>query len=562
MLERMWMMADDHLNPEEMALIRAALSLTARLDLEQTCEAILDTVEQMFGARSAWILLHDSAADQLVTAAFRGPGAESYADRRIPCHTGLVGQAFTQQEAIFVPDVMTEDRWADPERMYRSGLRSAFTVPIVHESEAAGIVGLDSPRFTALTPPPPVDLARLKAVAAQAAVGIKNARLFEAVEQDRVRLRRLLRERHQLSREIHPVSGKVHAASAFTEIIGRSRALRAVLNQVEIAAPADCTVLLLGETGTGKELIARVIHERSRRSANGFVAVNCAALPESLEESELFGHEKGAFTGALSRKPGQFEPADRGTLLLDEIGDLPPHAQAKLLRVVQEGEVLRIGGTHPVPVNVRLVAATNQDLEKCIADGRFRIDLFYRLNVFPIRLPPLRERLDDVPALAEHFTRCFAERLHKPVTGLTRNAIDRLMSYDWPGNVRELQNIIERAVILARSSLITADLVTLTDPVRGPITVTDLTGERASLYSEDPLDVVRFSEAERRAVLRALECTGWRVSGRGGAADLLGLKPTTLHAKMKKLGIERPSHQAPASDGSRVDAIPRPIGVS
>jgi transcriptional regulator with GAF, ATPase, and Fis domain len=214
-----------------------------------------------------------------------------------------------------------------------------------------------------------------------------------------------------------------------------------------------------------------------------------------------------------------------------------------------------------VPVNVRLVAATNQDLEKCIADGRFRIDLFYRLNVFPVRLPPLRERLDDVPPLADHFARCCAERLHKSVTGVSRDAIHRLMSYDWPGNVRELQNIIERAVILARSSLITADLVTLTDPVRRPITPTDLTAERASISSENPLDVVRLSEAERRAVLRALECTGWRISGRGGAADLLGLKATTLHAKMKKLGIQRPRHRAPASDGSPVDPIPRPIGV-
>jgi formate hydrogenlyase transcriptional activator len=553
-------MADDQLNSEEAALVRAALSLTARLDVQQTCEAILDTVEQMFGARSAWILLHDPAANQLVTTAFRGPGADSYADRHIPCDTGLVGLAFTHQKAIFVPDVVTEDRWADPERMYHSVRRSVFTVPMVHESEALGVVGLDSPRFTADAPPAPVDLTRLNAVAAQAAIGIKNARLFEAVEQDRVRLRRLLHERRRLRSGVHHLPGEVRAASAFTGVIGRSCALRAALSQVEIVAPADSTVLLLGETGTGKELIARVIHERSRRSASAFVALNCAALPESLVESELFGHEKGAFTDAVSRKPGRFELAEGGTLLLDEIGDLPPQAQAKLLRVLQEREVLRVGGTRPVPVNVRLVAATNQDLEKRIAEGLFRIDLFYRLSVFPIRLPPLRERPEDVPPLAEHFVQRFAERLHKPVSGIARDAIERLMSYDWPGNVRELQNIIERAVILARSSLITADLVAL-DSVRRPSTPRASPAEPASTHADNPLVVVRLSEAERRAILRALECTGWRISGRGGAADVLGLKPTTLHAKMKKLGIQRPTRAAPASHESGFGPVHGPIAI-
>jgi formate hydrogenlyase transcriptional activator len=554
-------MADEQLSPEERALIRAALSLTARLDVQQTCEAMLDTVEQMFGARSAWILLHDPETHQLVTAAFRGPGAESYADRHIPCDTGLVGLAFTRREIIFVPDVRAENRWADPERMHRSGLQSVFTVPMVHESEALGVVGLDSPRFTADAPPAPVDLMRLNAVAAQAAIGIKNARLFEAVEQDRVRLRSLLEERRQLRSEVQQLRHEVRAASACSGVIGHSRALRTVLGQVDVVAPADSTVLLLGETGTGKELIARAIHGRSRRAANPFVALNCAALPESLVESELFGHEKGAFTGALGRKAGRFELADRGTLLLDEIADLPAQAQAKLLRVLQEREVLRVGGTRPVPVNVRLVAATNQDLDTCLAEGRFRMDLFYRLSVFPIQIPPLRERLDDVPPLAEHFARRFAEQLHKPVTGVAPDALERLMAYDWPGNVRELQNIVERAVILARSSLITADLVTLPDPVHRSSTLMSMTAERTPLHAEDSFDVVSFSEAERRAILRALECTAWRISGPGGAAELLGLKPTTLHAKMKKLGIHRPTHGRAVADSSEFGAGRRPIIV-
>jgi transcriptional regulator with GAF, ATPase, and Fis domain len=271
-------------------------------------------------------------------------------------------------------------------------------------------------------------------------------------------------------------------------------------------------------------------------------------LPESLVESELFGHEKGAFTGALARKPGKFELADRGTLFLDEIGDLPPEAQAKLLRVLQEREVQRVGGTRPVPINVRLIAATNQDLEDCIRTGRFRQDLFYRLSVFPLRLPPLRERPEDIRSLVSHFVKRFAERQHKPEPHLSREAMELLMAYEWPGNVRELQNIVERAVILARGGIIGEELIPVragaapaTTPAAQPTAVRDQREERPQGTGST---VVPFSEAERRAILRALDMTGWRISGRGGAADVLGLKPTTLHAKMKKLGIQRPSVHA------------------
>jgi transcriptional regulator with GAF, ATPase, and Fis domain len=264
-----------------------------------------------------------------------------------------------------------------------------------------------------------------------------------------------------------------------------------------------------------------------------------------LVESELFGHEKGAFTGALARKPGKFELADRGTLFLDEIGDLPPEAQAKLLRVLQEREVQRVGGTRPVPVNVRLIAATNQDLEQCIRTARFRQDLFYRLSVFPLRLPPLRERPEDIPPLVSHFVKRFAERQHKAAPQVSREAMDLLTGYDWPGNVRELQNIIERAVILARGGVIGRELI----PVRAGIHRAIPSEPEAIARPEPPAGVsstgvvVAFSEAERRAILRALDLTGWRISGRGGAAEALGLKPTTLHAKMKKLGIHRPCAQ-------------------
>jgi formate hydrogenlyase transcriptional activator len=309
-----------------------------------------------------------------------------------------------------------------------------------------------------------------------------------------------------------------------------------VLSQVDLVAPADSTVLLVGETGTGKELIARAIHDASRRRNNPFVAVNCAALPESLVESELFGYERGAFTGALSRKPGKFEVADRGTIFLDEISDLPAQAQAKLLRVLQEREVQRVGATKPVFVNIRLIAATNRDLESCMTSGGFRADLFYRLSVFPIRLPPLRERPEDISLLVAHFLRRFADQQHKPVPRLSRGAMEQLLAFHWPGNVRELQNVIERAVILARDAEITSELITLPKNANH-----SQPGMPDANHQRVVADVVPFLDVERRAILRALEATGWRISGRQGAADLLGLKPTTLHAKMKKLGINRPA---------------------
>ncbi len=528
------------LSPSERALIDAVMSLTARLDVEATCAAMLDVVERMFGARSSWILLHDPASDRLVTCGFRGPGADAYAGLEQPCDRGVAGLAFTRGELVFVPDAQRDDRWFDPARVQMTGFRSVLAVPLVDKEAAMGVIGLESPRFTPDSPPAPADLARLRAVAAQAAIGIRNARLYQSVEEERLRLRRLLQERRQLRGELGHLRDEVREARSFTSIVGDSSALRAVLSQVDVVAPADSTVLIAGETGTGKELIARAIHDGSRRAGSAFVAVNCAALPEALIESELFGHEKGAFTGALSRKPGKFELADRGTLFLDEVGDLPPEAQAKLLRVLQEREVQRVGGMRPVPVNVRLIAATNQDLEALMHAGRFRADLFYRLSVFPIALPPLRDRAEDIPALVDHFARRFADRLRKPPPRITADAMHQLMTYDWPGNVRELQNIVERAVILARGPVIGREAIPVRPGPR-PVPAPAENGSRPA----DGGAILPFSEAERRAILRALELTGWRISGSGGAAQMLGLKPTTLHAKMKKLGIHRPTvHQS------------------
>jgi formate hydrogenlyase transcriptional activator len=530
------------LSAAEHALIETALSLTARLDVRQTCAAVLDAAERIYDARSCWVLLHEPASGDLVTVAWRGPDAAAYADARIaPTRTSVVGKAFHDREPIFVPDVHEEDGWFDRQRVHASSLQTVLTVPLVYEDAGLGVLGLDSPHFSSDSPPGLADIARLRAIAAQATVGIRNARLFETADQDRVRLRRLLQERRQLQSEVGYLRAEAHEIHVAGAPVGEGPAFRSVLDEVALVAPADSTVLLIGETGTGKELIARIIHQRSRRSTQPFVAVNCAALPESLVESELFGYEKGAFTGALSRTPGKFELADRGTMLLDEIGDLPAQAQAKLLRVLQEREVQRVGGSRPVPVNIRLIAATNQDLEAAMHAGAFRADLFYRLSVFPIYLPPLRERKEDIPGLVTHFIRRFADRQHKPVPQLADGVIAQLVSYPWPGNVRELQNVVERAVILSRESLITPSLIVLGRGEHHQASAAVAPQDAASVARAAPATLVPFSEAERRAIVRALETTGWRISGQGGAAEVLGLKPTTLHAKMKKLGIHRPS---------------------
>jgi formate hydrogenlyase transcriptional activator len=544
----------DDLSLAENALIDTALSLNVSLDVAPICASVLMAVERSFAARSSWVLVREPDSDELVTLDFRGPGADAYRGARLPTSRGIVGLAFSRREILFVPDVRQETRWFDSERVHASGLQSVVTVPILYDSEPVGVLGLDSPRFTSDHPPSAADLARLRALAAHTAVAIRNARLVESIEQDRRRLRRLLEERRQLRHEVGHLRDAVRDARAFTAVIGESRVWKDVLEQVNLVAPADSTVLLIGETGTGKELIARAIHEQSRRRRHPFVAVNCAAFPESLVESELFGHERGAFTGAVERKPGKFELADKGTLFLDEVGDLPAPVQAKLLRALQEREVYRVGGTRAVPINVRMIAATNRDLQGALMNGEFRQDLFYRLSVFPVTLPPLRERREDVPVLAKYFVARFADRQGRDTPELTAAVLGKLQAYSWPGNVRELQNVLERAVILARGGDLRPDLLYLDEPPQydslDSISATSVTSpprpDRATVT------VIPFSEAERRAILRALENTGWRISGRGGAADLLGLKPTTLHAKMKRLGVHRPTAAAAGGHSNHV----------
>ena len=517
-------------------------TLTTSLDVQAVCEAVLSGVEGAFGATSSWIMLHDASTNVLRTCHFRGRGADVYGNVEIPADCGVAGLVFTHRRIEFVPDATSEHRWFDPERVRASGLRSVFVLPLVVGDKAIGILGLDSPAFGVEHPPTVLDVKRLEIFAAQGAIGLSNARLYQESQQDRARLRALLRERRALRQQVVELRDEVREAYSFGPIVGESAIIRGVLAELAQVAASDATVLLLGETGTGKELLARALHERGHRAARPFVPVNCAALPENLVESELFGHERGAFTGAHTRKPGRFELAHRGTLFLDEIGDLPANAQAKLLRVLQDGEVHRVGSTQATKVDVRVVAATNQDLVARVAERMFRADLFYRLSVFPINVPPLRERAEDIPILARHLALQCARRMGKRVTGITEDAIDALTSYDWPGNVRELQNVIERAVILAANGTVTADTIRL-DRIRAAAVPAESPAPAAP-----PLPVLpeppetrpsTLAEAERVAIIEALRQAEGRVSGPSGAAALLGLKPTTLHAKMKKLGVRR-----------------------
>ena len=326
---------------------------------------------------------------------------------------------------------------------------------------------------------------------------------------------------------------------AMSDPIGCSPQFRAVLEAVRTVAPADCAVLLQGETGTGKEVIARAIHDASPRRQHRFVAINCAAIPASLLESELFGYERGAFTGAMTSRMGRFQAADRGTLFLDEIGDLPIELQPKLLRAIQEQEFERLGSTQPTRVDVRIVAATNQKLEQMVADRRFRSDLYYRLNVFPIKLPPLRERADDIPLLMDHFLRAFARRQSKSIEHVPDDVMAAIMRYDWPGNIRELQNFIERSVLLTRGRELRAPIAELTQVALNSTSHT-------------------LADANRAHIIATLRETNWVVGGPNGGAARLGLKRTTLIKKMHKLGISKeaakPTTSPSSSYGDRTPA--------
>ena len=411
------------------------------------------------------------------------------------------------------------------------GLQSVCCIPLIHHGRTFGTSNLASRRLDAFTPE---DVELLQPVAAQIALAVENALAFKEIEA----------LKNKLAEEKLYLEEEIRSEFNFEEIIGESPALKRALAQVELAAPAGTTVLLLGETGTGKELFARAIHNLSPRRDRTFVKVNCAAIPSGLLESELFGHERGAFTGAISQKIGRFELADRGTLFLDEVGDLPLELQPKLLRVLQEQEFERLGSNRSQRVDVRVVTATNQDLARLVSERAFRSDLFYRLNVFPIQIPALRERAEDLPLLVRYFVQRFSRQLNKAVEYIPAEAMDALTHYSWPGNVRELENLIERAVLLSPGKELRIPFAELKSPAVAATAGADSSSSFTSLTSltssTSSSPISTLEEAERQHILRALKQTQWRIAGPKGAAVLLDIKRTTLQARMRKLGIRRP----------------------
>ncbi len=422
----------------------------------------------------------------------------------------------TTGESIRIPRLADDLRWLrDPEWARAEGLVGFAGHPLVFRGNTLGVLAVFRRRET-----DEASWRWLKVMADVAAVAIANAQAFEAVDALR---RNLEQERDYLRDEVQEVG-------TFGEILGQSPALQRVLRQVEVVAPTDATVLILGESGTGKELIARAIHQRSPRAARPLVRVNCASIPRELFESEFFGHVRGAFTGAIRDRVGRFQLADGGTIFLDEVGEIPLDLQVKLLRVLQEGEFERVGDERTKRVDVRVIAATNRDLKRDVAEGRFRLDLFYRLGVFPMEMPPLRDRREDIPLLITHFSRLASTRFHVPLPRLRRQDVERAQAYAWPGNVRELQNAVERAVIVAAGGAVTLDVP------QGRL------APAATAPASSPTEVVPEAEWRRREranVLAALRHAQFRVSGRGGAAELLGVNPRTLASRLKALGLDR-----------------------
>jgi formate hydrogenlyase transcriptional activator len=443
----------------------------------------------------------------------------------VPRDASPAGQAIATAQPVIARGAEIDRYPNEIIRILRTqGVEIICCVPLITHGRTFGSLNLASRRADAF---PSQDVELLQQVSAQIAIAVENALAFKEID--------ALKDK--LAEEKLYLEEEIRSEFNFEEIVGESPALKRALAELELAAPAGTTVLILGETGTGKELIARAIHNRSPRRERTFVKINCAAIPAGLLESELFGHERGAFTGAINQKIGRFELADRGTLFLDEVADIPLELQPKLLRVLQEQEFERLGSNRTQRVDVRVVAATNGDLAKLVAERAFRSDLYYRLNVFPIQIPALRERREDVPLLVRYFVQKFSRRLNKAVEYVPAEAMDALANYAWPGNIRELENLIERAVLLSPGK----ELRVPVSELKSATAADPSSSLSSSAFSGFlPSSISTLEEAERQHILRALRQTEWRIAGLKGAAALLGMKRTTLQARMRKLGIRRP----------------------
>ena len=488
--------------------------LVCRLEYRALLEAICEAVQRIVEADHIGVALWDEESAELRpdviynrARGFTTPGGS------MPLDASAGGVTFQRGvPALYRRSELEGLGWDGAEVMKAAGIESMCCVPLVTQKGKLGTLHVGSARPDAFSDG---DVKLLGHASTQVAIAIENARAYERVTSLNSQL---VDEKQYLERELQ---------QEFGDIIGVSPAVQRVLKAVKTVASTDSTVLILGETGTGKELIARAIHDLSPRRGRAFVRTSIAALPKTLLESELFGHEKGAFTGATASRAGRLELANRGTLFLDEVGDIPAEMQPKLLRVLQEREFERLGSGKTQRVDVRIVAATNRDLEHMAEEGSFRSDLFYRLNVFPITMPALRDRAEDIPALARHFAAQCARRMGRPVPAIPDAAMHALQQWKWPGNIRELQNVIERALILTTGSNLQLPLQDLQPKKR----------RVASAVKAAPT----LEDAERDAIVQALRDSGGQIAGPTGAAARLGLRRTTLHSKMRKLGIQRPS---------------------
>jgi transcriptional regulator with GAF, ATPase, and Fis domain len=526
--------AEDRFDPQQ--AIDLLLEIAQKPSLDEIVEALkrfLLTRPGIARVRMWLIDTSDHCLHAVAEGANPGPGVEAPADSsepnrdpfvRIPLGVGVVGRIAQTGKQIVLKDLDSDPaelahiEWLKAER-----IRGFTGVPIVFKGEVLGVIAVFRRHNV-----PEAAATWGRIFADHVAGAIAHARAFEEIQ----RLKLQLEQQNAYLRE------EVVEAKAFGALVGQSAALQQVVSQIDMVAPTDASVLITGETGTGKELVAHEIHQRSSRRGRPLIRVNCASIPKELFESEFFGHVKGAFTGAVRDRAGRFEAADGGTLFLDEIGEVPIDLQAKLLRVLQEKRYERVGDDRTRRADVRIVGATNRDLKKEAAAGHFREDLYYRLSVFPIHVAPLRDRKEDIPLLAKHFTDLSVRELRSAKPRLTRAGVAKLLSYDWPGNIRELRNVIDRAVILARGGALDFDLPAAEAGPRPAFT-----HPQAAPEGESPgfLTEAEMRGRERDNLLAVLEKSGWKIKGQNGAAELLGVKPTTLISRINKLGLKRPA---------------------
>ena len=515
-----------HQNDQLQLLLNLTNRITSNLELRDLLRAVAANIREVIHAEGVTVSLQDAASEKFRVFAIDFPHGKGVLKEEL-----LVRPSTAVKKALeTLRPVVSHTCDGHEDIVVAEGLRAYCAIPLVNRGRALGILSI---LRTTEAPFSQEDLDFLSRASGQIAIAIENACAYHEISQ----------LKDKLAQEKLYLEEEIRSEMSFENIIGNSPALKHVLELVETVATSDSTVLLLGETGTGKELIARAIHDRSRRKDRTFVKLNCAAIPTGLLESELFGHEKGAFTGAIIQKVGRMELADQGTLFLDEVGDIPIEIQPKLLRALQEREFERLGSTHTRRANIRLVAATNRDLEQMIAAREFRSDLYYRLHVFPIRIPPLRERKEDIPQLVSYFVQKFAKQMQKKIEAISPAVMKGLTAWDWPGNIRELENFIERAVIVTRGKSLEAPVGelrktnTVAFPHAAQNSVEQVAGERTDSQSDQTSVADEYERRQRDEIVRALTACNGRVGGSDGAAASLGMNRTTFLSRMKKFGI-------------------------